>query len=97
MVNAYEATAPADLYTEALEISLVCIEQKNTKLDHINPSKLGKCIAYTQKRSIMLMSATAMETYPDITQKERQKIIASYLGISPEVLSRIRKELSIHL
>jgi CRP-like cAMP-binding protein len=52
----------------------------------------------------MLMSATAMEryahfmeTYPDITQKVPQKMIASYLGISPEALSRIRKELSTHL
>jgi len=51
----------------------------------------------------MLMSATVMErdahfmeTYPDITQKGPQKMIASYLGISPEALSRIRKELSIH-
>ena len=99
----YEATAPADLYIEALETSLVRIEQEH-KLDNINPSKLGKCMANTQKRVIMLMSATAMEryahfmeTYPDITQKVPQKMIASYLGISPEALSRIRKELSIHL
>lgn len=50
------------------------------------------------------MSATAMEryahfmeTYLDITQKGPKKMIASYLGISPEALSRIRKELSTHL
>ena len=52
----------------------------------------------------MLMSATAMEryahfmeAYPDITQRVPQKMIASYLGISPEALSKIRKELSTHL
>ena len=38
-----------------------------------------------------------MEAYPDIMQKVPQKMIASYLGISPEALSRIRKELSTHL
>ena len=50
MVNAYEATAPADLYTEALEISLVCIEQRNTKLDHIQPLKIREmyCL-YSEK------------------------------------------------
>ena len=51
----------------------------------------------------MLMSATAMEryahfmeAYPDITQRVPQKMIVSYLGISPESLSRIRKEGSSH-
>jgi len=104
MVDACEATDAADLYIEALETSLVRIEHKNTKLDNISPSKLGKRITTTQKRVIMLMSATAMEryahfmeTYPDIMQKVPQKMIASYLGISPEALSRIRKELSTHL
>ena len=96
----YEATAPADLYIEALETSLVRIEHKNTKLDNINPSKLGKCMANTQKRVIMLMSATAMEryahsmeTYPDITQKVPQKMIASYLGISPEACEQNKKRI----
>lgn len=91
MVDACEATDVTDLYIEALETSLVRIEHKNTKLDNISPSKLGKRIATTQKRIIMLMSATAMEryahfmeTYPDITQKIPQKMIASYLGISLE-------------
>ena len=47
----------------------------------------------------MLMSATAMEryahfmeAYPDITQRVPQKMIASYLGISPEALNRKRKK-----
>ena len=50
-----------------------------------------------QKRIIMLISATAIEryehfieTYPDIIQRVPQKMIASYLGITPEALSKVK-------
>ena len=35
-----------------------------------------------------------LKTYPDIVQRVPQSQIASYLGITPQSLSRIRKELS---
>ena len=61
--------------------------------------KLLKRITVLQKRIIMLMSATAweryqdfIETYPNIVQRVPQKMIASYLGITPEALSKIRGE-----
>ena len=54
-----------------------------------------------QKRIIMLMSATATEryqdfitTYPDIMQRVPLKMIATYLGITPEALSKIRGEMA---
>ncbi|HAS47337.1 MAG TPA: Crp/Fnr family transcriptional regulator [Microscillaceae bacterium] len=54
-----------------------------------------------QKRIIMLMSATAaeryqdfVETYPDIMQRVPLKMIATYLGITPEALSKIRGEIA---
>jgi|TARA_B110000208_G_C11517876_1_gene339505 hypothetical protein len=47
MVDACEATAPVDLFIEALEPSLVRIENKNSKLDNISRSKLVKRMAYT--------------------------------------------------
>ena len=63
---------------------------------------LMKRIATLQKRVIMLMSASAAEryehflqTYPNVAQRVPQKMIASYLGITPEALSTIRGNLFI--
>ena len=70
--------------------------------DDFEAQNLGfwlKRIATLQKRSILLMSATAIEryhdflkTYPDIVQRVPQKMIASYLGITPEALSKVKGE-----
>jgi len=45
------------------------------------------------------MSATAIErydefiqTYPDIVQRVPQRMIASYLGITPEALSTVKRK-----
>lgn len=62
--------------------------------------RLLRRIGVLQKRIIMLMSATALEryedfvtTYPQIVQRVPQKMIASYLGVTPEALSKLRSEL----
>jgi hypothetical protein len=59
--------------------------------------KLLKRMNVLQKRVIRLMSASAIEryedftkTYPAIVQRVPQKMIASYLGITPEALSAVR-------
>lgn len=56
--------------------------------------------AVTQKRIIFSMSASAEEqyldflkAYPSLAQRVPQHMIASYLGITPESLSRIRKHI----
>ena len=58
-----------------------------------------KRMAVLQNRVTMLMSASAIDrydhflrTYPKIVQRVSQKMIASYLGITPEALSRVKKE-----
>ncbi len=60
--------------------------------------KLVKRVATLQKRIHLLQSASAyeryqdfIETYPDIVQRVPQKMIASYLGITPQALSKIRR------
>jgi CRP-like cAMP-binding protein len=60
-----------------------------------------KRIAVLQHRIIMLMSASALErytefldTYPNIVQRVPQKMIASYLGVTPEALSKIRGQIA---
>src|SRR3546814_9112303 len=53
----------------------------------------------TQRRLMQSMSETAeekylkyMQTYPDCVQRVPQHMIASFLGITRETLSRIRKQ-----
>jgi len=67
------------------------------KHNKFNPESLFKRISVMQKRIIMLMSASAIErfehfieTYPNIIQRVPQKMIASYLGITPEALSKVK-------
>ena len=57
-----------------------------------------KRLTVLQNRVIMLMSFSAIkryedfeETYPEIIQRVTQKMIASYLGITPETLSKIKR------
>jgi CRP-like cAMP-binding protein len=91
------ADLPADLFIDALEDTVVIAGVKDFGKGH-NTVKLIKRIGALQKRVIMLMSASAAErydhflkTYPQITQRVPQRMIASYLGITPETLSRVRK------
>jgi CRP-like cAMP-binding protein len=96
-----EGDIPCDLYIDAIEDSTITVTEKDfTKLTS-DRKLLIKRINVLQKRVIMLMSSSAVEryqhfveTYPDIIQRVPQRMIASYLGITPEALSRLRKEIS---
>lgn len=66
-----------------------------------NNRLLHNHIRHQTRRIYELLSASAEErylsfiqTYPDITLRVPQWMIASYLGITPESLSRVRKELA---
>lgn len=72
---------------------------KNFRL--FNEKALHNHIRHLQKRITMLLSANAeqrymnfIKLYPDLTLRVPQWMIASYLGIAPESLSRVRKELA---
>lgn len=87
---------PCMLFIDALEDSVVVIDEKNIEKE-TNGKKLIKRLAVLQKRIIQLMSAPALEryedfmlTYPNISQRIPQRMIASYLGITPEALSKIK-------
>ena len=61
---------------------------------------LHKHVSSLQRRITQLLGATAEEryvdflkTYPNIFERVPQWMVASYLGITPESLSRVRKEL----
>lgn len=95
-----EPSEPCDLFIDALEDSVVEILIKDITQEH-EIGKIVKRLNVLQKRIIMLLSAPALEryehfiaTYPDIVQRVPQKMIASYLGITPQALSTLRSELA---
>ncbi len=66
-----------------------------------NEQILQNHIRHLQNRINMLLGAPAkeryldfIEQYPDLLMRVPQWMIASYLGITPESLSRVRRELS---
>lgn len=87
------------LFIDALEDSEIVVLEKSLSIQPLFAKKLIRRMSVIQKRILMLMSSSAIErydhfikTYPDITQRVPQKMIASYLGITPEALSRVKKE-----
>jgi len=101
---------PSKYNIEALENTEVFILDKKTieKLEEelpefatFNNELLNNHIRHLQNRINLLLSATAEERYltfikmyPDILLRVPQWMVASYLGIAPESLSRVRKELA---
>lgn len=89
---------PCDLFIDALEDTIVSITEKDFKMEQNRSDQFIRRLSVLQKRILMLMSNTAIEryehfveTYPQILQRAPQKMIASYLGITPESLSRAKK------
>ena len=97
-------------YIEAIEETEVVIIKKDffitiqnivPEILELNILMLHNSIRFMQKRINMLLSATAEERYidfiklyPNLTLRAPQWMIASYLGITPESLSRVRKDLA---
>ncbi|MFD2789650.1 Crp/Fnr family transcriptional regulator [Arenibacter sp. H213] len=101
---------PSDLFIDTIEESTVALidsdflnpasEISNTFRNY-HQIALQNHIRYQQKRINLLLSANAesrylnfITLYPNLTKRAQQWMIASYLGITPESLSRVRKELA---
>lgn len=101
---------PSDFFIDSVEVTKAVIMTKdfmNEAAKHVpcmndlNNKMLNNAIRFMQKRINMLLSATAEERYlnfitlyPNLTLRVPQWMIASYLGITPESLSRVRKDLA---
>lgn len=99
IADAISVDVPCDLFIDCLEDSIIIEKEKDFNFLLDMPQKLIKRVEVLQKRIIMLMSASAIkryehfiETYPDIVQRVPQKMIASYLGITPETLSTVKSK-----
>ncbi len=98
-------------YIDAVEDTKVSVLRNDffERLHHVFPGNveanlvlLQRHIYGLQNRVNSLLSDTAEERYleflkmyPDIMQRVPQWMVASYLGITPESLSRVRKELAL--
>lgn len=90
--------------TETILIQLETFDKLaklSDEFQRFNIFLLHNHIRQLQKRINQLLSATAearymsfIEMYPDIIQRVPQWMVASYLGITPESLSRVRKDLT---
>ena len=101
---------PSESYIEAIEDTDVVlitedffcmVNEINSKFNQFNDKLLHNHIRQMQKRINLLLGAPAetrylsfITMYPDLLLRVPQWMIASYLGITPESLSRVRKELA---
>jgi CRP-like cAMP-binding protein len=101
---------PSTYYIDAFEDTLLVmidavfvdkVTQVNSNYRKQNELLLQNHIRHLYKRVSMLLGASAksrylafVNMYPDIMLRVPQWMIASYLGITPESLSRVRKALA---
>ena len=109
-VGSFFFEEPSNLYIEALENSVILQIKKEDQLklfvDYPKFNRIFRVLAENgmvglQKRTIQNISATAEERYVDFSQRYPQFFnrisnvqIASYLGVTPEFLSAIRKKIA---
>ena len=104
----YINQVPATLFVEALEDTILIQIDYNTeqllmetipKFERFFRIITQRSFAFLQKRMLSNLSKTAeerynefMEKYPSIANRVPQYALASYLGFSPEFLSKIRNK-----
>ncbi|KGN97265.1 hypothetical protein HQ36_07935 [Porphyromonas gingivicanis] len=109
-VNSIFFNQPSDYFIETIEPSRILLLDEDevqhliaedSSFDNFTKNLLYEHIQVLQRRITSLQSDSAEErylyftqTYPEIMSRVPQLMIASYLGITPESLSRIRRELA---
>lgn len=105
-ITSFEDQIPSDMYIETLEDCELLVLTRQSKENLINEVPqlermfrlmIQRHLSKLQKRLFKTVSSTAMDQYiefvtryPTISQRVSQQYIASYLGITPEFLSRLR-------
>jgi len=104
-VEALEFSEPVQLFIDCLEDSEVIIFNKDCLIKADLPKEkmienaqlLYRRLGKLQRRVLMLMGSPAIErytyfliTYPELPNRVPQRMIATYLGITPQALSTIR-------
>ncbi|TLV03273.1 Crp/Fnr family transcriptional regulator [Dyadobacter luticola] len=109
-IISFQNQAPSHMYIETLEdceLLILTPETKEELLVHVPGFErmfrlmVQRNLAQTQERLFRTISTSAVEKYldflnryPTIPQRVAQHYIASYLGFSPEFLSKVRRKLS---
>jgi CRP-like cAMP-binding protein len=109
-LSSYLTNEPSSLNIDALEdVELLLLTKPNWEqamnkipaLEHYFRVIIQNHLVSTQKRLLQSLAETAEEkynrflaTYPECVQRVTQHMIASYVGVSRETLSRIRKQVT---
>lgn len=109
-IGSFHSDEPSKLYIEAIENSVILQIKKEDQLklfvDYPKFNRIFRVLAENamvglQKRTIQNISSTAEERYLDFLNRYPQFFnrisnvqIASYLGVTPEFLSAIRKKIA---
>ncbi len=109
-IESFYHERPSTVFIDAIENTEVLLISRSNIIDNkllnqevlieMNNKYLNSLIA-TNKRLIGLLSTSAEErylefthTYPTLVQRLPLKLIAAYIGITPEYLSEIRRKLA---
>lgn len=107
--EALEFNEPVQLFIDCLEDSEVIIFNKDYLFKADLPKEkivrnvqlLYRRLAKLQRRVLMLMGSPAidrytyfLDTYPELPHRIPQRMIATYLGITPQALSTIRGKIA---
>lgn len=99
MADTSNPEIPSVLFIDALEDSVLTVLPKDIEREQGNVEALIKRLTALQHRILMLIRTNAIEryehfidSYPTIVQRVPQRMIASYLGVTPETLSAAKSK-----